>query len=121
MIDLETYNGEPKEFSRVLASMMRQLTGDVKISINALRAVSISNSLIWRPTEYSHYFFTSIPGAGALSESVYLQNWGHSDHLNPPELHGIRQYTFQVILTNIFTWLCSDQTKRHNSRPCAVF
>ena len=58
------HNGHPGEFPRVLAAMMRHQTGDIKITQNALRAVSLSNSLIWRQTEYSHYFFTHIPGKG---------------------------------------------------------
>ena len=68
VVDLEMHNGQPGEFPRVLAAMMRHQTGDIKITQNALRAVSLSNSLIWRPTEYSHYFFTHIPG----KETFYL-------------------------------------------------
>ena len=50
--------------------MMRQQTDDIKITTDALRAVSISNSLIWRPTEYSHYFFTSIAGKSKCKDTV---------------------------------------------------
>ena len=59
---LETHKKQPQDFEKVLVAMEQQKTGNIKITKNATRAISVRNSLIWRPTEYSHYFFTHIPG-----------------------------------------------------------
>ena len=63
---LETHMGQPRDFRHVLAAMMARETGSLKIDENAKRAISVHNSLVWRPTEYSHYFYTDIPGKRAL-------------------------------------------------------
>ena len=59
---LETEDGFPTDFTEVLNAMQNQESGALLIKDNARRAVSMHNSLIWRPVESSHYFYTDIPG-----------------------------------------------------------
>ena len=59
---LEMDGGQPQQFHTVLTAMQEQRTGDTVITEHARRAISLHNSLLWRPVEYAHYFYTDIPG-----------------------------------------------------------
>ncbi|XP_013417008.1 voltage-dependent calcium channel subunit alpha-2/delta-3 [Lingula anatina] len=52
-----------EEFFAAALMMVGNETGDYRITNNAQRAYHVHGELIWKPTEYIHYFFTPLEGA----------------------------------------------------------
>ena len=59
---LEMYHEQPAEFKQVLQALEEAQTGDTLIRHGAIRAIRADDVVRWRPVEYSHYFYTDIPG-----------------------------------------------------------
>ena len=68
ILDLETHNGKPEQFHEVLAGIASGETGSVTIDApDAMRAVSVHESLSWRSVQRVTYVYASIPGTIALA------------------------------------------------------
>lgn len=59
---LETHNGSPDEFERVVTMATGRRTGEVLINKGALLGSVYSGSIYWRRTSSAHYFITPITG-----------------------------------------------------------
>lgn len=62
VVDLETHNQEPADFSQLLSGILRADTGEVVITSGAVRPVSTEQATWWKKVPYTRYVYTDIPG-----------------------------------------------------------